>query len=448
MKNKKNNRVGDKGMTQTTTALSFYDGFSRYPGPIVARWVMSRRARRGKEDPQRIGERFGRASVARPNGDVFWLHAASVGESLSLLPLIERLRVEQPEATPLITTGTRASAEMMAQRLPQGAIHQYAPVDTLEAVSRFFDHWHPCVLAIVESEIWPTMLTEAQRRGVKTALLSARISERSASGWAYARRSIAALLGRFDLILAQNKVVAGRLEALGADHVKVGGALKDSAAPLPVDKARLGVWMRRLARRPLWLAASTHAGDEEAVLDAHAVLREQFPGLLTCIAPRHPERGDAIAALVASRNLTLARRSRRERPPKNGGIFLIDVLGELGLWYRLTPVALIGGSFFDRCGHNPLEAARLGCAVVFGPDMASFESESERLIDASAAKRTVADQISGTIAPLLQADGGRNALAAKMGAAAIAACGDGRETLQRHLDAITDLAAQTKRTTG
>lgn len=427
---------------RTTTALSLYNGLSRYPGPLVARWVMAKRAAKGKEDPDRIGERFGRPSAPRPLGHLIWLHAASVGESVSLLPLVSALRRSRPDLALLMTTGTRTSAEMMAKRLPAGVIHQYAPVDTAEAVRRFLDHWRPSVLAVAESELWPTMLSEARERGVRAALVSARVSERSAAAWAYAPRSIEALLGRFDLLLAQTDAIGERLRALGAPAaaVRVAGSLKDAADPLPCDPEALSEWRVRLTGRPVWLAASTHEGEEAVALDAHRALAARFPNLLTVIAPRHPERGDAVAADVAERGLALGRRSRQTPPPNAPGVYLVDALGELGLWYRLAPVALVCGSLSNKGGHNPLEPARLGAAVLFGPDMDNFSAERERLLSAGAAIETDAARLADDVGALLRPDGGRSQKAAELGAAAKRACGDGSAALNAHLAALLDLA--------
>lgn len=382
-----------------TPPLLIYRGVAFSLGPALAPWLLRRRAARGKEDPARLPERLGVASAERPTGPLVWLHAASVGESLSLLPLIARLRRDRPDLTLLVTTGTVSSAEMMARRLPAEAIHQFAPVDTAPAMRRFLAHWRPQLLCVTESEIWPTMLQEAKASGAKTALLSARVSEKSAARWARAPRSIAALLRSFNLITAQDDAVAVRLRDLGADpgRLQVCGSLKHAAAPLPVDEALLADWRTHLSGRPLWLAASTHEGEETAAIAAHQALRASRPGLLTVIAPRHPQRGDEIAAEAQAAGLSVSRRSLDQRPAADGDIHLVDALGELGLWFRLSPVTFIGGSFTPVGGHNPLEPARLGSATLIGPSTFNMTGECARL-EAVGALLRVADAAALTAA--------------------------------------------------
>ena len=262
----------------------------------LAPLLLGERAARGKEDRARMGERLGVASRARPRGRLIWIHGASVGESLAALPLIEKLLVDG--AAVLVTSGTVASARMMQARLPKGAIHQYVPLDTPRAVGRFLDHWRPDAGLFVESDLWPTMLTEAKARGVKLALINARISDRSASGWMRAPATARALLGVFDMILAQDEDLAARFRALGARNVSVAGSLKADAPPLACDPAALASLKAMIeSQRPLLIAAQTHPGEDETVLPAHDMLRGQFPDLLTIIIPRHIERGPAIAML-------------------------------------------------------------------------------------------------------------------------------------------------------
>jgi len=199
--------------------------------------LLRERAARGKEDSARMGERLGVASAARPDGRLVWIHGASVGESLAALPLIEKLLAEDIRV--LVTSGTVTSANMMQARLPAGAIHQYVPLDTPRAIARFLDHWRPAAGLFVESDLWPNLLLEAQRRGVKLALINARISERSAAGWRRAPHTARTLLGVFNKILAQDEDFAARFRALGAHEVTVAGSLKADAPPLSCDENAL-----------------------------------------------------------------------------------------------------------------------------------------------------------------------------------------------------------------
>lgn len=434
---------------KTPLPLSIYRGIARWPGPWLARRLLERRAAIGKEDAGRLPERFGAAGRDRPAGAVVWLHGASVGECLSLLPLIRALAERRPDLTVLVTSGTVTSARMMETHLPDGAIHQFAPVDTVDAVGRFLEHWRPAMLCVVESEIWPTMLSEARKRGVRTAMISARLSSRSVRGWRYAPRTIAALLGQFDLILAQNETAASRLREVGApaERLSVTGSLKQTAAPLPVDEAELAGWRERLRGRCLWLAASTHDGEEQAAIEAGKALRRRAPGTLTIIAPRHPERGDAVARLGAASGERLARRSLGETVDAETGIYLVDVLGELGLWFRLAPVVFLGGSLTPGVGgHNPLEPARLGATVCYGPHIESVVEECDRLEAHGAARRlAMAPDASpglalATALEELIDETGRPSLAARdMGAAAARlTLGDGG-VLERIMAALAPL---------
>ncbi|HVL72763.1 MAG TPA: 3-deoxy-D-manno-octulosonic acid transferase [Beijerinckiaceae bacterium] len=326
------------------------------------------RTRRGKEDPQRRRERRGIATAPRPEGPLVWLHGASIGETLSLLPLGERLT--RRGLNLLLTSGTRTSAELLSRRLPPGAVHQFLPVDVPRWVRRFLDHWRPDLVLFAESEIWPNVLTELDRRGVPIVLVNARLSERSARRWQKVPEAATALLSRFALCLAQSQADAERLSRLGAP-VAVAGNLKFDVSPPPADPRVLGQLSGLVAGRPVWVAASTHPGEEEAVLAAHAAFAER-PDLLTIIVPRHPVRGAQVASLAAAAGLAYARRSEGGRPDRDVQVYIADTVGELGLFYRLTPLAFMGGSLVPHGGQNPIEPAKLGAAILHGPHVHNF----------------------------------------------------------------------------
>lgn len=348
---------------------------------------LNRRARRGKEDLERLGERSGRTAMMRPKGPLLWVHAASVGESLAALPLIEALLAERPELQVLMTTGTVTSAKLLAGRLPARTIHQFAPLDQAGAWRRFFDHWRPDFGCLVESEIWPNLIYEAGRSQVPLALINGRMSARSASRWRWGRSAATRLLGSFTLCLARSPVDAERLQALGAADVRMLGDLKNAAPPLPADRTALSELRAIVGDRPVWLAASTHPGEDEAILRAHRILRDRHPDLLTVIAPRHPERGAAMAAALRAAGMKVARRSLGECLDMATETYLVDTLGELGLFYRLSSLAFVGGSLAPIGGHNPLEAARLGCLPLFGPHTGNCEETAHKLLEAGAAIR-------------------------------------------------------------
>jgi 3-deoxy-D-manno-octulosonic-acid transferase len=331
--------------------------------------ALGRRALRGKEDRARMGERLGRASIPRPTGQLVWIHGASVGECLAALPLIELL-LHTEHRSVLVTSGTVTSAKLMAERLPARAIHQFSPIDTPAAVARFMDHWRPDAALFIDSEIWPNLLLEAHKRGVKLALVNGRMSERSFVGWQRARRTATAILSLYDVCFAQDEDSADRLRGLGARDVKVSGSLKADAPPLPADETKLASLVGAIGDRPVFLAASTHAGEEETILPAHDALRRQYGNLLTIVAPRHPERGGDIARLCGTRRSV--RRSEGRNPCADTAVYIVDTLGELGIFYRLAPFAFMGGSLVAHGGQNPLEAARLSRAVMAGPHTENF----------------------------------------------------------------------------
>ncbi|MEX0814386.1 MAG: glycosyltransferase N-terminal domain-containing protein, partial [Dongiaceae bacterium] len=369
--------------------IGAYRRLSGLAAPAL-RLYLAARAHRGKEDPARLGERLGRPSRARPEGKLLWLHAASVGEAASALALLRRLAQARPEAALLLTTGTLASARFIAGRLPEGALHQYLPLDCTAWVRRFLDHWRPDLAIWIESELWPNLIVETRARGVPTALVNGRLSERSFRRWRRAPGLAAELLGGFAVVLGQDPAQTERLAALGAFAATCAGNLKFAAEPLPADPAALADLRRAVAGRPSWLAASTHPGEEEIVAAAHARLAASWPGLLTVIAPRHPARGGAIHRLLVDRGLSVARRSRGEPIGPATEIYLADTVGELGLFYRIAGVAFLGGSLVGHGGHNPLEPARLGTAVLSGPQTFNFAPIYARLLAAGAA-RAVAD---------------------------------------------------------
>lgn len=359
-------------------ALPAYLGLTAAFSPLAAP-ILRRRLARGKEDPARWREKLGQGMAPRPGGRVVWLHAVGLGEVLALRGLIPALAGRLPGATFVVTSTTRASAAAFDAQAPEGAVHQFLPLDFPGPVGRFLAHWRPALAVWAEQDLWPRMVVAAARRGVPLALVNARMDAAARARRARARGMFAALYGRFGLISAQDAGTAANLAALGARGVRVDGALKSAAPPLACDPASLAVLRAGLAGRRVWLAASTHAGDEAVALAAHARLMQDDPEALLILAPRFPDRGDVIAAACP---LPLARRSRGQGLGR--GVYLADSLGEMGLWYRLAPVALIGGGF-GIGGHNPWEAARLGVAILHGPDVPNFRNDYKALHDETAA---------------------------------------------------------------
>ncbi|MDA0239114.1 MAG: 3-deoxy-D-manno-octulosonic acid transferase [Proteobacteria bacterium] len=361
--------------------LPLYRATTTLAAPFVHLYIAVRRWR-DKEDSARVGERFGIANKSRPPGILVWLHAASIGESLSMLPLIETLLKDRPSMTVLVTTGTVSSAKLMGERLPDRAFHQYVPVDRVAYARRFLDHWHPDLALWAESEFWPNLISECHARGVPMVLVNGRISTKSYAGWQKARGVIAELLKDFALCFGQTQLDADRLKNLGAVQPLCVGNLKFAVPPLPVDDSQLQRLSETLADRPRWLAASTHPGEEEIIADVHRRLAKVSPNLVTLIAPRHPGRGDDIAALLRERGFSVAQRTKDQPLTPDVEIYVADTLGELGLFYRLVDIAFIGKSFVPLGGQNPLEALRLDCAVLHGPHMDNFRLIAEQMASA------------------------------------------------------------------
>ena len=365
----------------------------------LAPFLLRRRAERAKEDPERLGERYGRPGRERPAGEIVWAHGASIGETQALLPLVEALvRAGVPV---VVTSGTRTSAEILERRLPPGALHQYVPLDVPRYVRRFLDHWRPRLVLFAESEIWPTILVELERRAIPLALVNGRMSDRSYRGWMRAPRTAEALFSRFALCLAQSEGDAERLAALGAPVAAAAGNLKFDVPALPADPAAVEALSSRLAGRPIWMAASTHPGEEEIVVAAHLALRAQKPGLLTLLAPRHPARGEEIASYAYSAGLGVTRRSQGEAAEAAPDIHLVDTVGELGLFYRVAPLVLMGGSLVPHGGQNPIEPARLGAAVLHGPHVGNFLDIYAALDDSGGALEVRPGDLAFRVAELL-----------------------------------------------
>jgi 3-deoxy-D-manno-octulosonic-acid transferase len=407
-----------------TRLLTLYQRLTRAGTPLIHVHI-KRRMRRGKEDAARINERFGIASVARPAGRLVWLHAASIGEALSALSFLSLLNTRYPSVQLLFTTGTVTSATLLATKLPAGAIHQFMPVDTPVAVARFLDHWKPDAGLFLESELWPNMLMEAKKRGIRLALLNARMSETSMRNWGYAPDTIAELLSSFTMILAQSEADRRRYETLArviarnscseaihsaskqavdcfglesprndggkeqhhSPFIHYVGNLKHDAAPLATDADTLAQLKTQLTGRPIFVGASLHPSEEIIFAQAALALKKQHADLLAILIPRHPERGKEMEASIGTLPLITARRSLAEAITEKTDIYIADTIGELGLWYRLADAVLIGGSLIAHGGQNPLEPIRLGAPVMFGTHMFNFEPTASELLAAGAAVR-------------------------------------------------------------
>src|SRR5215831_16603388 len=336
----------------------------------LAGLLLSHRLKRGKEDPRRLAERRGESAIMRPAGPLVWVHGASVGEIAAVIPLIER--IASKELNVLVTSGTIGSAQLCEQRLPAGVIHQFVPWDSPRFIARFLDHWKPDLSLFTESDLWPNMIVMSSERRIPLILVNGRLSERSFNRWRYAPGTIAAMLRRFDLCLAQSPAYAARYHDLGAPRISTTGNLKLDVPEPPAEHESLRALQSAIGDRTRIAAASTHAGEETVLIEAHRRLRHTFPRLLTIIAPRHPDRGPGILESAHAAGLKAALRSRRELPRADTDIYVADTLGELGLIYRLAPIVFVGGSLASHGGQNPIEPIKLGAAVLHGPNVWNF----------------------------------------------------------------------------
>ncbi len=413
-------------------ALAAYLGATALGEGWATRKIKERESQ-GKEDPERLHERLGQPDLPRPDGPLAWFHAASVGESLSILELLTQIKAAYPDLTLLVTTGTRSSAQILATRLPKTVIHQFVPVDTKSAVSGFLNHWTPDIAIWTESEFWPRLMSQTHGRGIPMLLINGRISDRSMQSWKWLPGMSKSLFDRFATMLVQTEEAATAFRKIGApsDRLHVTGSLKEGAIPLPYDATERKEMLRQIGTRPVWFAGSTHDGEEEIVLAAHKLITKKRPEALLILAPRHPERSPEIKALMDTRGISCACRSEGQPITNQTEVYLADTLGEMGLWYRIAPVSFVGGSLVSVGGHNPFEPAALGSAILHGPHVHNFETIYERLYEGEAAlcvrtERELADEVDR----LLQPDE-----AAKFAAAAWAVSSDGAGVT----DAVLDL---------
>ncbi len=420
-----------------TLPLLAYRLLTRALEPLAPR-LLDARVKQGKEDLVRVDERLGIAGVSRPDGDLVWLHGVSVGETLSLLPVVERFRKSRPDLTVLVTSGTVTSADLLARRLPPGVIHQFAPIDGPHAVAAFLDHWRPSLGVFVESELWPNLILAARDRAIPLALVSARITEKTAAGWSRFPASARKVLSAFKMVMPQDATSAARLADLGG---RIDGEvnLKLSGAALPHDPSAFTALSAAIGDRPVVVAASTHDGEEIAIVRALDRLAER---LCLIIVPRHPERGPEIAAALTRDGYRFALRSRGATPNGETDLYVADTLGELGLFLRLADVVVMGGSFGSALGrepwggHNPLEPARLAKPAVAGPDASNWQAVTAALVAAGGLTlvRTPGD-LPAVIAPLL----GDPDAARAMGERARRTAADAEAGLDRLWDALQPL---------
>ena len=370
--------------------------------PVIGGYIVWR-VSKGKEDRARRYERYGHAAAPRPPGPLIWMHAASVGETMAVLGLVEHFLSSGINI--VLTTGTVTSARVAAERLGDRVTHQYVPLDLKPAISRFLNHWKPDLAIIAESEIWPMTILELGARRVPQVLVNGRMSDRSFERWSKRPSLAEALFENLAHVVAQSEVDGERFRRLGARPVTVSGNLKVDTLRPPVDKQALAALRQAIGGRKTWAAVSTHAGEEEIAADVHCMLRKRYPDLLTIIVPRHPERAADLKAAFEERGLKVALRSKAESITPETEIFLGDTIGEMGLYLRLTEIAFVGRSLAGEGGQNPLEPAMLDTAVLSGPNVQNFRDAYRRLIERGGAKLVRDGQmLAGAVNLLLRED--------------------------------------------
>ena len=376
-----------------TRLIRGYTALTKALAPALPFWL-KRRAAKGKEDLARRSERFGIASRPRPDGQLFWMHGASVGEVTMLLPLIDKVLAEYPAAHVLVTSGTTTSAELMEKRLPARAFHQYIPLDTPKAVTAFLGHWKPDLALWAESEIWPNLLLQTKAHNIPMALINARMSEKSVKGWTKRQASAKALFGCFDVILAGNEATANGLSWVLGQEIESSGSLKEAAPALPVRTEDLNTLKTQIGDRPIWCAASTHKGEEDIILAAHDEVLAEHPNALLILALRHPERRSEIAPLLSkTRHI---HRTDGQAVTRSTKVMVWDTIGEMGLAFCLSDATFVCGSLVDGLmGHNPLEPARFGNAVLTGAHISSFADSYMSMIAFDAAQRILSPTMVG-----------------------------------------------------
>ncbi|MHA6684598.1 lipid IV(A) 3-deoxy-D-manno-octulosonic acid transferase [Mesorhizobium sp. A556] len=398
------------------TVLMLYRCAGAAAYPVMGSYV-AWRAARGKEERSRSRERYGITTRERPQGPLIWVHAASVGETIAVVRLVESILDYGIHI--VLTTGTVTSAKVAEERLGQRIIHQYVPLDLKPAVSRFLNHWRPDLAIIAESEIWPMTILELGARHVPQVLVNGRLSDRSFASWKKRANIAAALFENLAHVVAQSEIDSERFKELGARPVTVSGNLKVDTSPPPVDDKALHALKHQIAARPTWAAVSTHEGEEIVAAEVHVTLAARHPGLLTIIVPRHPDRAQALGEQFAGMGLKVARRSAGDKITPDIDILLGDTIGEMGLYLRLTEIAFVGRSLTSEGGQNPLEPAMLDTAVLAGRNVQNFRDSYQRLIDKGGAK-LVRDRamLAGAVNFLLTNEGARHDMMAA-GAAAV-----------------------------
>lgn len=364
--------------------IKIYNTLIRILYPLVISRYIKKRKANGKEDIKRFNERIGKPQKKRPEGKLIWFHGASVGESISMLPLINKLLELYPTAHVMVTTGTLTSADIMAKRLPERAFHQYITIDNPKFTNRFIKHWQPDLVLWFESDFWPAMLSTIKKKNIPLILVNGRISNKSFKRWQQFDFISKELLNCFTFCLGQSEEDAYRLRVLGAKDSMCLGNLKYAGLPIPINEKDKEELQKEIGNRPTWLVGSTHDDEETKIGRKLKDIQKQVSNLLTIIAPRHPTRGEEIQKALTELGFKTALRSKGEKIGKETEIYIADTIGEMGLWYSLCPIVFIGGSLIPHGGQNFMEPSRMKKAVMVGPYMHNFTDAMNRAKKADA----------------------------------------------------------------
>jgi 3-deoxy-D-manno-octulosonic-acid transferase len=403
--------------------------------------VLQRRAAKGKEDPARLGERLGTAAISRPQGTLVWLHGASVGESMVALSVADHMRARAPHLKFLFTSGTKASADLIGSRLKDGDQHRYVPVDMPRATAAFISGWAPDLAVFIEGEIWPNLIMATRKASIPSALINARMTTKSVNNWAKHKGAATYLFDGFDLVLPADARTKEGLSRLRSKPIGDAGNLKLASPPPHIDTQALAELQALVGDRPIWLAASTHAGEDKVMIMVQNALMMGAPNALMILAPRHPDRANDIEVDCRIAGIVPIRRSKGEVPNQNDPIWLWDTMGELGLAMSLAPVTFMGGSIVSGVGgHNPVEPAQIGSAIVSGTLVHNFEGLYQELEDDGGA-RIIDDMMSDRIAMAIAGLIGDDVQRAKEVAAARAVVARGAGAMDVTVQALLELLA-------
>ncbi len=340
---------------------------------------------KGKEDKKRFLERRGITSLSRPLGYLIWFNAASVGEALSILNLIENLGKNKKEIKFLITTTTISSSLILMKMMPRNCVHQFSPIDTFSATKNFLDHWKPDLAIFVESEFWPRLIFDIKKRDIPLGLINGRMEKKTFENWLRIKTTSKQILEKFDFVYAHDHLTAKRLLSLGITKKILLGIIssKEQAIPLTYNSNEYYKFKKLFKDKKIWVAASTHEGEEEIIINAQEKLHSIDKNFLLILIPRHPNKAKQLYRKQSNVDL-IKIRSKGHKITDKTSIYLADTLGELGLWYKLCKIVFLGGSLVRIGGHNPYEPCRFGNAIITGPYVYNFQKAFDQLYDVGA----------------------------------------------------------------